>query len=101
MSKTVYKVYWTMNGNATAQDFTELIPALNWMQELRNDHEQRFSFITMVSENSDMVGKQGADSVEDGKLPNGESYSYQKASESLKTRKKKNLTDDVEVPLEE
>lgn len=100
MSKTVYKVYWTMNGHANAQDFTDLLPALEWMKELRNDHEQRFSFVTMVSENSDLVGKQGVDSVEDGKLPSGESYSYQKAGESLKFRKK-NLTDEAEAPLEE
>jgi hypothetical protein len=34
------------------------------------------SYVAMVGENPNQVGKMGVDSVENGKLPNGEEYTW-------------------------
>jgi hypothetical protein len=36
------------------------------------------SYVAMVGENPNQVGKMGVDSIEDGKLPNGEDYTWKK-----------------------
>jgi hypothetical protein len=70
----MYKVYWTdETGNSCFQDFEEMKLALDWTQFLRGKGR---TFVTMVSENPNSVGKPGVDSVEDGVLPNGEAYTW-------------------------
>jgi hypothetical protein len=71
----MYKVYWTCpNGQACSQDYIDMVEALTLTNHLRN--VGRASYVTMVGENPNQVGKMGVDSVEDGKLPNGEEYTW-------------------------
>lgn len=73
---TVYKVYWTdQHGQNCAQEFTDMVLALNMSQALRQGTNR---FIVMSSENTDMVGSMGVSAVVDGKLPNGEDYTWKK-----------------------
>lgn len=70
----MYKVYWTASdGQACSEDFIEMVEALTQTNYLRNIG---CSYVTMVSENPNQVGKMGVDSVEDGKLPSGEVYTW-------------------------
>lgn len=72
----MYKVYWTDKSmNACFQDFEDMNLALNWVKFLR---DSSCTFVTMVSENPNVVGKVGVDSVENGMLPNGEKYTWKK-----------------------
>ena len=74
---TVYKVYWTYpnSNNPYSQDMLDLGEALRFCESLRK-HGCRF--VTMVSENPDLVGKSGAAGVVDGKLPDGSDYDWTK-----------------------
>jgi hypothetical protein len=58
--------------------------ALSHMKNLRKISTNQF--VTMVSQNANSVGKPGVDSVENGKLPNGEEYSWSKAGRAGKMR---------------
>ena len=70
----MYRVYWTApDGQACSQDYVEMVEALNQTNHLRTIGR---AYVTMVSENPNQVGKMGVDSVEDGKLPNGEAYTW-------------------------
>jgi hypothetical protein len=71
----LYKVYFT-NEYGEARSYSEetLEDALATTSGLRN--QSRYSFVTMVGENPNQVGKMGVDSVEDGKLPSGEDYTW-------------------------
>jgi hypothetical protein len=72
----MYKVYWTSElGEACFQDFEEMSPALNWTKFLRDSGR---TFVTMVSENPNVVGKPGVDAVVDGILPDGNAYEWKK-----------------------
>lgn len=73
----MYKVYWTNQSvnEPCASDFGNLSEALNWCQELRTAGE---TFVTMVSENPDSIGRPGVDAVVDGKLPDGSDYTWRK-----------------------
>lgn len=71
----MYKVYYTNeNGEARAYNEATLEAALATASGLRN--QTRYSFVTMVSENPDSVGKPGVDSVIDGVLPDGNIYEW-------------------------
>jgi hypothetical protein len=59
--------------------------ALQLIGELRKYPENQF--VTMTSQNSNSVGKAGVDSVEDGKTPDGQEYSWSKASRAGRMRK--------------
>lgn len=73
---TVFKIYYTTEtGNVGFQDHTNLTEALAAAEHYR---KVRCRFVTMVSESSDIVGKAGVAGVSDGKLPNGEDYTYTK-----------------------
>lgn len=74
----MYKIYFT-NENGEARSYNEeyLAIALKVAEILRQD-KKRYSFVTMVSENPNCVGKQGVDSVIDGKLPDGNNYEWMK-----------------------
>lgn len=76
----MFKVYYTDSNNvANSLDFsdTDMKEALVAMQDLRT---QNFSFVTMVSENPNSIGKPGVDSVKDGLTPDGIPYTWNKAS---------------------
>jgi hypothetical protein len=73
----MYKVYFTNEyGDARSYDEEDLVEALRMCEVLRK--QQRYSFITMVSENPDSIGKAGVDSVTDGRLPDGSTYEWMK-----------------------
>jgi hypothetical protein len=70
----MYKVYWTAeDGSAHSEDYVEMVAALTEANRLRNIGR---SYVAMVSENPNQVGKMGVDSVEDGHLPSGEAYTW-------------------------
>jgi hypothetical protein len=70
----MYKVYWTAeDGSARSEDYVEMVAALTEANRLRNIGR---SYVAMVSENPNQVGKMGVDSVEDGHLPSGEAYTW-------------------------
>lgn len=70
----MYKVYWTApNGEACSQDYIDMVEALTEANNLRNIGR---AYVTMCSENPNQVGKMGVDSVKDGKLPNGDAYTW-------------------------
>ena len=72
----MYKIYWTDPlGEACAQDFEGLTEALAHSRYLRDIGR---TFVTMVCENPNMVGKPGVDAVIDGKTPDGEAYTWMK-----------------------
>ena len=61
----MYKVYWTDHGCLDAREFPsdEMAAALHLTQGLRQRQHcgEDIRFITMVSENPDMVGRTGYD----------------------------------------
>lgn len=69
--------------------------ALKDMELLRKD--ERIQFVTMASQSDMSVGKPGAATVINGKLPNGEDYSWVKRRAPVQ---KINLTDEVVVKLD-
>lgn len=70
----MYKVYWTAtDGQACSEDYVEMVEALNQANHLRTIGR---SYVAMVSENLNQVGQMGVDSVEAGRLPNGEAYTW-------------------------
>lgn len=70
----MYKVYWTaQDGQACSEDYLEMIEALTQANHLRTIGR---SYVAMVSENPNQVGKMGVDSVQNGKLPSGEDYTW-------------------------
>ena len=73
----MYKIYFTNEWNeARSYDEETLTEALKVAEGLRRS--TRHSFVTIVSENPNCVGKQGVDSVVDGKLPDGNDYEWKK-----------------------
>jgi hypothetical protein len=80
MSKTTYAVYWTLKGvHPQLLKHTELRLALDFAEELRKKPpEDEISFVTMVCENENQVGRPGVDTVKDGKTPDGVEYSWVK-----------------------
>lgn len=62
------------NGHADALQTYDMIDALREMEAMRKT--PGFSAVTFCSENTDQVGKNGVDSVKDGKLPDGQEYVY-------------------------
>lgn len=72
----MYKVYWSLaNGDISAKEIENLVEALNKTNELRREG---FRFVSMVSEDLNQVGELGVLSVENGKLPNGDDYTWKK-----------------------
>jgi len=70
----LYKVYWTApDGQACSEEYLEMIEALTQANHLRTIGRL---YVAMVGENPNQVGKMGVDSVEDGKLPTGENYTW-------------------------
>ena len=72
----MFKVYWMdLDGIPMDRDFDDMKDALDWTQTMRDAGR---SFVTMVSENPNSVGKPGVDSVVNGVLPDGSEYSWKK-----------------------
>lgn len=70
----MYKVYWTApDGQACSEEYLEMIEALTQANHLRTIGRL---YVAMVGENPNQVGKMGVDSVENGKLPTGENYTW-------------------------
>jgi len=70
----MFKVYWTDHSNTPQGIYTNtLTGALRLTEEKR---QAGYTFVTMVSEDPNSVGKSGVDSVVDGKLPDGEDYTW-------------------------
>jgi hypothetical protein len=71
----MYRVYYTDSKTNTAYAWDEftLVGALSAAEEFRN---QGMRFVVMVSETPGQVGQMGVDSVENGKLPGGEDYTW-------------------------
>jgi ligand-binding sensor protein len=59
----MFKVYWTMQGGTYGKEFTDMTEALNYCQYLRKSNGR---FVTMCSEQSDMVGEFGVTEVDEG-----------------------------------
>jgi hypothetical protein len=73
----MYKIYFTNEYNeARSYNEDSLSEALKIAEGLRRN--QRNSFVVMTSENPNCVGKQGVDSVVEGKLPDGNDYEWKK-----------------------
>jgi hypothetical protein len=72
----MYKIYWTDHKNTAQGIYTSTLQgALRICEEKRREG---FSFVTMVSENPNSVGKPGVDAVENGKCPDGVDYTWKK-----------------------
>ena len=73
----MFKVYYTdpKTNKAYSWDCNGLVDALTLAKRFR---EEGMSFVTMVSEDPNSVGKPGVDSVEDGLLPDGNAYGWKK-----------------------
>jgi hypothetical protein len=73
----MYKIYYTNEHNeARSYDESTLKEALLIVEGLRNN--TRNSFVTMVCENPNSVGKPGVDSITNGVLPDGSNYEWRK-----------------------
>lgn len=66
-------------------EMSEMSAALEFMEFLRK--EGLAQFITMVSQNSNSVGRAGVDSIVDGKTPSGEVYDWSKAGRAGKMKR--------------
>lgn len=81
----MFKIYWTTaNHDACSQDEERLTNALELVKEKRS---AGYSFVTMVAEDPNQVGKPGVDAVVDGKTPDGQDYEWSKAGRAGKPRK--------------
>lgn len=76
----MYKVYWSSeDGAARSKDYLEMTEALIEANRMRTIG---MSYVAMVGENPNQIGKMGVDAVVDGKLPNGEDYTWKKRRNS-------------------
>ena len=81
----MFKIYWTNdNAEACSHDETLLTQALAIVKAKR---DAGYSFVTMVAEDPQHVGKPGVDSVVDGKTPDGEDYEWSKSGRAGKPRR--------------
>jgi hypothetical protein len=72
----MYRVYWTDETNTPQGIYTSTLNgALRIAEEKR---QAGCTFVTMVSEDPNSIGKPGVDAVEDGVLPDGELYTWKK-----------------------
>ena len=97
----MYKVYWTNpdTNESHSKDFEDLSASLKECEQLRQSGR---TFVTMVSENPNMVGKAGAGVIVDGKLPSGEKYEYTKRDTlSQRTKSPPVSTDNLIVDLDD
>lgn len=82
-------VFWIHNDiHPQFKKFTDLRITLEFLESIRKIAvESQFTFITMSSENTDRVGKDGVDEVHNGKTPDGVAYAWDKSSRIGATRR--------------
>lgn len=81
----MFKIYWTSADNtACSQDEAQLTQALDIVKARR---DAGYTFVTMVAEDPQHIGKPGVDAVVDGKTPDGQDYEWSKAGRAGKSRK--------------
>ncbi len=61
----------TVKHNTEIHEFETLDQAMTWEKELGE-------FVTIQFNGSEVMGRFGVDSINDGKLPNGETYRWKK-----------------------
>lgn len=73
----MYKVYWTDCDSGQIREYQtdNMVAALNMSNTMRQEGHR---FVVMAVENTDMVGSFGVQAVIDGKLPNGDDYTWKK-----------------------
>ena len=72
----MYRIYWTDSTNTPQGIYTNtLTGALRITEEKR---KEGYTFVTMVSEDPNSIGKPGVDSIVDGVLPDGSEYTWRK-----------------------
>ena len=69
-------VYWMFENEARNHLFSDLSVAILHCDALNNT--KGVSYVTMVSKIDGNVTKMGVSGVENGKLPNGETYTWKK-----------------------
>lgn len=80
-------VYWFAQGpECEFFTSTQMSEALERMNDLRKNSENQF--VTFASQDSNRVGKDGVDSIVNGKTPDGHDYEWSKAGRAGKTRRK-------------
>jgi hypothetical protein len=67
----MYKVIWKNENHEYEREFDNLDPAMEWAKVLS-------VFVTIKSDEYEIVGKFGTDSVNNGKLPDGYDYQWYK-----------------------
>lgn len=81
----MFKIYWTAADNQPcSKDEPQLTRALEIVKAMR---DAGYSFVTMVAEDPQHVGKPGVDAVVDGKTPDGEDYEWSKTGRAGKPRR--------------
>lgn len=81
----MFKIYWTdENHQAQGEETADLVQAL---QITKDKRDAGYHFVTMVSENTQHVGKPGVDTIVDGKTPDGQDYDWSKAGRAGKPRR--------------
>lgn len=81
----MFKIYWTDGNNQVhGEETADLVQAL---QITKDKRDAGYSFVTMVSENTQHVGKPGVDTIVDGKTPDGQDYDWSKAGRAGKPRR--------------
>jgi hypothetical protein len=94
----MFKIYYTdpITNWAHAHDVETLVEALQHTEGFR---KLGMTYVTMVAEDPNQVGKPGVAGVKDSKLPNGDEYTYTKRD--ALSQRTKNLTDELEVKLDD
>ena len=77
---TTYIIYYTEDGTPKSKNEHDLGAALKISEDLRRLRREGadITHITMASEDTNMVGQQGVDSIVDGKTPDGVDYTWKK-----------------------
>lgn len=76
----VYAVFYLENGSSKVMFSSDLNKALNDCEclRVRRKNGELISHVNMVSEDTNMIGQHGVDSIIDGKTPDGHEYSWKK-----------------------
>ena len=81
----MFKIDWTDENNQVhGQEASGIVQAL---QITKDKRDSGYTFVTMAHENPQHVGKQGVDTIVDGKTPDGQDYDWSKAGRAGKPRK--------------
>lgn len=89
----MFKIYYTdpVSDDSHAHDVETLSEALRATEGLR---KLGMTFVTMVAEDLNQVGKSGVDSIVDGKTPDGIVYDWDKSSRIGATKRSERAATD-------